>query len=81
MTFKDIIVNYSFLETYIWNLKFEIYEYRGITDKAELFLKLNDLNDILYADKRNAIDNIVADICRNKGAVDSKHDSVYLKKF
>ena len=75
MTFKDIIVNYPFLETYIWNLKFEIYEYRGITDKEaeDLFLKLNDLHDMSHADKRNAIDNIIADICRNKGAVDSKH--------
>ena len=74
MTIKDIIVNYPFLETYIWNLKFEIYEYRDITDKQaeELFLKLNDLHDMSHADKRNAIDNIVADICRSKGAVDSK---------
>ena len=74
MTFKDIIINYSFLETYIWNLKFEIYEYRDISNKQaeELFLKLNDLHDMSPADKRNSIDNIVADICRNKGAVDSK---------
>ncbi|MDA8919410.1 hypothetical protein N9I13_00250 [bacterium] len=74
-TFKDIIVDYSFLETYIWNLKFEVYEYRDITNiqAEELFLKLNDLHDMSHADKRNAIDNIVADICRDKGAVDSKH--------
>ena len=75
MTFKDIIVNYPFLETYIWNLKFEVYEYRDITNiqAEELFLKLNDLHDMSRADKRNAIDNIIADICRDKGAVDSKH--------
>ena len=75
MTFKDIIVNYPFLETYIWNLKFEVYEYRDITNiqAEELFLKLNDLHDMSSADKRNAIDNIIADICRDKGAVDSKH--------
>jgi hypothetical protein len=73
MTFGDIIKNYPFLREYIWNLTFEVYEYRNITDKEaeELFLKLNDLHDMSYADKRNAIDSIVADVCRERGAVDS----------
>ena len=73
MTFGDIIKNYPFLSEYIWNLTFEVYEYRNISDKEaeELFLKLNDLHDMSHADKRNAIDNIVADVCRERGAVDS----------
>lgn len=73
MTIGDIIKNYPFLQEYIWNLTFEVYEYRNISNKEaeELFLKLNDLHDMSHADKRNAIDNIVADVCRERGAVDS----------
>lgn len=74
MTISDIIKTYPFLQEYIWNqLTFEVYEYYDISNKEaeELFLKLNDLHDMSYADKRNAIDNIVADVCRERGAVDS----------
>lgn len=83
MTIRDIIINYPFLETYIWNLKFEIYEYKDITDKQaeELFLKLNDLHDMSHADKRNAIDNIVADVCRERGAVDSLNAITIFKEI
>jgi hypothetical protein len=73
MTIGDILKTYQFLNDYIWNLTFEVYEYRNISNKEaeELFLKLNDLHDMSHADKRNAIDNIVADVCRERGAVDS----------
>lgn len=73
MTIGDILKTYPFLNDYIWNLTFEVYEYRNISNKEaeELFLKLNDLHDMSHADKRNAIDNIVADVCRERGAVDS----------
>jgi hypothetical protein len=73
MTIIDIIKEYPFLQSYIWNLTFEVYEYRDISNKEaeDLFLKLNDLHDMSHADKRNAIDNIVADVCRERGAVDS----------
>jgi hypothetical protein len=73
MTIMDIIKEYPFLQSYIWNLTFEVYEYRDISNKEaeDLFLKLNDLHDMSHADKRNAIDNIVADVCRERGAVDS----------
>jgi hypothetical protein len=73
MTFVDILKNYPILKDYIWNLTFEVYEYRDISDSdaEELFLKLNDLHDMSHADKRNAIDNIIADVCRERGAVDS----------
>jgi hypothetical protein len=74
MNIGDILKSYPFLQDYIWNqLTFEVYEYYDISNKEaeELFLKLNDLHDMSHADKRNAIDNIVADICRERGAVDS----------
>ena len=73
MTIKNILQTYPELKDYIWNLTFEVYEYRNISNKEaeELFLKLNDLHDMSHADKRNAIDNIVADVCRERGAVDS----------
>ena len=74
MTIVDILTTYPFLGDYIDNLKFEVYEYRNITNKEaeELFLKLNDLHTMSDADKRNAIDNIIADVCRDRGAVDSQ---------
>jgi len=73
MNFPSILRKYEFLSEYIWNLKFEVYEYHNMTDlKAEqTFLKLNNLHSMSDADKRNAIDNIIADICRERGAVDS----------
>ena len=73
-TIGDIIKEFPVLSNYIWNtLKFEVYEYRYITNKQaeDLFIKLNNLHDMSHADKRNAIDNIIADVCRERGAVDS----------
>lgn len=73
MNIVDIDRAYPFIASYIWNLTFEIYEYYNIsnTEAEQLFLKLNDLHDCSPADKRNAIDNIIADVCRERGAVDS----------
>lgn len=73
MTFPNIISTYPFLYDYVWNLTFEVYEYRDISNKEaeELFIKLNNLHDMSHADHRNAIDNIIADVCRERGAVDS----------
>lgn len=73
-TIVDILKEFPELSKYIWEtLKFEVYEYRDITNKQaeKLFIKLNNLHDMSHADKRNAIDNIIADICRERGAVDS----------
>lgn len=73
LSYLQIIRKFPFLKNYIENLTFEVYEYRNISNKqAEtLFLKLNDLHTMSHADKRNAIDNIIADVCRDRGAIDS----------
>ena len=73
MHLSQIIQKYPVLEDYIYNLSLSVVEYENLTDDdAEtLFLTLNDLNKMSPADKRNAINNIIADTNRNLGAVDS----------
>ena len=74
MTFKDILRKYPMLAEYIWNLKFEVYEYTNLSDRqaTKLFIKLNNLNKMSPADKRNAVHGIIADVCRDRGAVDAE---------
>ena len=74
MTFKDILRKHPMLAEYIWNLKFEVYEYTNLSDKqaTKLFIKLNNLNKMSPADKRNAVHGIIADVCRDRGAVDGR---------
>ena len=73
MHLTQIIQKYPQLSDYIYNLSLSVVEYENLTDNdAEtLFLTLNDLNKMSPADKRNAINNIIADTNRNLGAVDS----------
>lgn len=70
---SQIIQRYPELKDYIYNLSLSVVEYQNLSgDDAEtLFLTLNDLNKMTPADKRNAINNIIADTNRNLGAVDS----------
>jgi len=74
MTFTDILRKYPMLAEYIWNLKFEVYEYTNLSDRqaTKLFIKLNNLNKMSPADKRNAVHGIIADVCRDRGAVDAE---------
>lgn len=73
MHLSQIIQKYPELRDYIYNLSLDVVEYQDLNDdEAEtLFLTLNDLNKMSPADKRNAINNIIADINRRLGAVDS----------
>jgi hypothetical protein len=73
MLFSEIAKKYPFLSEYVLALPLDVYEYYNLSDDdaEELFLKLNDLHDMTPADKRNAINNIIADTCRKFGAVDS----------
>ena len=82
-TYKDILQYYPPIAEYILNLTFPVYEYNDLPDKGaeELFLKLNDLHNMTPADKRNAINGIVADICRKYGAVDSKDGLEIFTRF
>lgn len=75
MNITDICNLYPFLKEYINSIPFDVYEYYNLSDDSaeELFLKLNDLHDMSAADKRNAINNIIADTCREYGAVDSRN--------
>jgi hypothetical protein len=70
---SQIISSFPQLANYIYNLTFKVVEYHNLDDDAaeKLFLTLNDLNDMSPADKRNAINNIIADTNRKYGAVDS----------
>jgi hypothetical protein len=84
MDITDICNLHPFLKNYIDSIPFDVYEYHNLSDDAaeELFLKLNDLHDMKPADKRNAINNIIADICREYGAVDSRNAfSMFYDKF
>lgn len=71
--FPEIVKIYPFMQQYVDSLPLDVYEYYHLTDDGaeELFLKLNDLHDMTPADKRNAINNIIADTCRMYGSVDS----------
>lgn len=75
LNITEIANAYPFLMDYINNLPLDVYEYHNLSDDAaeELFLKLNDLHDMSPADKRNAINNIIADTCRKYGAIDSRY--------
>lgn len=70
---SQITQKYPELTDYIYNLSISVVEYQNLSDDAAetLFLTLNDLNKMSPADKRNAINNNIADTNRNLGAVDS----------
>lgn len=70
---SQILQKFPELNDYIYNLTFKVVEHHNLDDDAaeKLFLTLNDLNDMSPADKRNAINNIIADTNRKYGAVDS----------
>jgi hypothetical protein len=71
--FSDIKTKYPAIAEYFYNLSLKVVEHYNLSDiEAErLFLTLNDLNEMSPADKRNAIDNVIADTNRKFGAVDS----------
>lgn len=70
---SQIIQKFPQLSEYIYNLAFKVVEHHNLGDDGAetLFLTLNDLNKMSPADKRNAINNIIADTNRKYGAVDS----------
>lgn len=74
MHLSAILSKFPELESYIYNqLHVTVIAYSNISDDdaENLFLTLNDLNKMSAADKRNAINNIIADIVRSLGASNS----------
>lgn len=72
---SQIVNKFPQLSDYIYNLTLKVVEHHNLDDDAaeKLFLTLNDLNEMSPADKRNAINTIIADTNRKYGAVDSPY--------
>lgn len=82
-SWKQITDEFPELEDiYYSNICFDLTIHENISDDEaeDIFLTLNDLHDMSPADKRNAINSYVADVCRKYGAVDSKDAYKFLSE-
>jgi hypothetical protein len=83
MSWPAIIDKHPELEDiYLDSIYFDLTIHSNISDDEaeEIFLTLNDLHDMSPADKRNAINSDVSDICRVRGAVDSSKAITFLRE-
>lgn len=83
MSWPAIIDQHPELEAiYLDSIYFDLTIHSNISDDEaeEIFLTLNDLHDMSPADKRNAINSEVSNICRQRGAVDSLKALTFLRE-
>ena len=83
MSWKQITDKHSGLEEiYQTSIYFDLTIHSNISDDEaeDIFLTLNDLHDMSAADKRNAINSYVSDLCRKYGAVDSSEAFKFLSE-